>query len=84
MLAPNTQGLTNLKSIFCSLPAMQETRVCSLDWERPLAMSFHSNILVWRSPWTEEPAGLQSMVRPLIKLKNSGDRAVLWEEDLFI
>ena len=24
-------------------------------------METHSSILAWRSPWTEEPAGLQSM-----------------------
>ena len=48
-------------SVVKNLPSMQETWVWSLDWERPLAMSFHSNILVWRIPWTEEPAGLQSM-----------------------
>ena len=29
-------------------------------WEEEMAT--HSNILVWRIPWTEEPGGLQSMV----------------------
>ena len=24
-------------------------------------MATHSNILAWRTPWTEEPGGLQSM-----------------------
>ena len=24
-------------------------------------MAIHSNILVWRIPWTEEPGGLQSI-----------------------
>ena len=53
-------------------------------------MAIHSRlsngypILVWRIPWTEEPGGLQSMVRPLIKLKNPRDRAVLWEEESFV
>ena len=39
------------------LPAMQETLVRFLDWEDPLEkeMATHFNILVWRSPWTEEP-----------------------------
>jgi len=23
---------------------------------------YHSNILAWETPWTEEPGGLQSMV----------------------
>ena len=45
------------------LPAMQETQVQSLGWEDPLEkeMATHSNILAWRTPWTEEPGGLQSM-----------------------
>ena len=35
-----------------------------LAWEGPLEkeMATHSSILAWRIPWTEEPAGLQSMV----------------------
>ena len=46
-----------------NLPAMQETWVWSLGWEDPLekGMATHSSILVWRIPWTEEPARLQSM-----------------------
>ena len=59
-----------------SSPAMQETRVWSLDQEDPLekeiAISFqyflpsisfhtHSSILAWEIPCTEEPGGLQSM-----------------------
>jgi len=24
-------------------------------------MTTHSNILAWRTPWTEEPGGLQSL-----------------------
>ena len=42
------------------LPAMQETWVRSLDREDPLekGMAAHSSILVWRTPWTEEPGGL--------------------------
>ena len=46
-----------------NLPAMQETQVQSLGWEDPLekGMATHSSVLAWRIPWTEEPAGLQSM-----------------------
>ena len=46
-----------------SLPAMQETRVQSLGPEDPLekGMATHSSILAWRTPWTEELVGLQSM-----------------------
>ena len=42
---------------------MEETRVQSLGGEDPLekGMTTHSSILAWRIPWTEEPAGLQSM-----------------------
>ena len=45
------------------LPAMQETRVQSLDWEDPLEkeMATHSSTLAWKMPWTEEPGRLQSM-----------------------
>ena len=46
-----------------NLPAMWETWVRSLGWEDPLeeGMATHSSILAWRSPWTEERGGLQSM-----------------------
>ena len=45
------------------LPGMQETRVQSLGREDPLEkeMATHSSILAWRTPWTEELGGLQSM-----------------------
>ena len=41
---------------------MQETWVQSLGWEDPLEeeMATHSSILAWRTPWAEEPGGLQS------------------------
>ena len=46
-----------------NLPAMLETWARSLGWENPLeeGMATHSSILAWRTPWTEEPGGLQSM-----------------------
>ena len=42
---------------------MQETWVRSLGREDPLEkeMATHSSILAWEIPWTEEPAGLQSI-----------------------
>ena len=42
---------------------MQETQVPFLGWEDPLeeGMEICSNLLAWRSPWTEEPGRLQSM-----------------------
>ena len=50
-------------SVVENLPAMQETRVCSLGQEDPLKeeMATHSSILAWRIPWTEEPVGIDSM-----------------------
>ena len=52
-----------MTQIVKNLPAMQETRVCSLGQEDPLekGMAIHSSTLAWRIPWTEEPGGLQSM-----------------------
>ena len=43
-------------------PAMWETWVRSLGWEDPLekGTATHSSVLAWRTPWTEEPGGLQS------------------------
>ena len=43
--------------------AMWEAQVRSLGREDPLekGMANHSSILAWRSPWTEDPGGLQSM-----------------------
>ena len=48
-----------------NLPAMQEIQVCYLDWEDPLEkeIATHYSILAWRTPWTEEPGGLQSTGR---------------------
>ena len=44
-------------------PAMLETGIRSLGWEDPLKeeMETHSSILAWRTPWSEESGGLQSM-----------------------
>ena len=46
-----------------SLPAMWESWVRSLGQEDPLEkeMATHSSLLGWRTPWTEEPGGLQFM-----------------------
>ena len=44
-------------------PAKQGMRVQFLGQESPLRkeMATHSSILVWETPWTEEPGRLQSM-----------------------
>jgi len=46
-------------------PAMQETRLWSLDQEDPLEkeMATHYNVLAWRIPWTEEPGNPSSWGR---------------------
>ena len=46
-----------------NLPAMQETQVLFLGQEDTLeeGMATHSSLLAWRTPWTEEPGGLQAM-----------------------
>ena len=46
-----------------NLPAMQETRIRSLDQGDPLekGMAIHSSILAWKIPWTEEAGGLQCL-----------------------
>ena len=46
-----------------NLPAVEETRVRSLDWEDPLekGRATHASILARRIPGTEEPDRLQSM-----------------------
>ena len=46
-----------------NLPTMRETWVQSLGWDNLLekGMATHSSILAWRTPWTEEPVGLQFM-----------------------
>ena len=45
------------------LSTMRETWVQSLGWEDPLEMemAIHASTIAWKSPWTEEPGGLQSM-----------------------
>ena len=42
---------------------MQEMRIRSLGGEDPLKkeMATHSSFLAWKTPWTGEPRGLQSM-----------------------
>ena len=46
-----------------NLSAVYENWVRSLGWEDPLekGMATLSIILAWRTPWTKEPGGLQSM-----------------------
>ena len=50
-------------SVVKNPPAMQKTQVQSLGQEDPLqeGMATHSSTLVWKIPWTEAVAGLQSI-----------------------
>ena len=43
-------------------------RVRPLGQKDPLeeGMATHSSILAWRTPWTEEPGGLQSIGSPRV------------------
>ena len=61
-LATVTSGFSGGSDVK-NLPAMQETGVRFPSWEHPLeeGVATHSSSLAWRIPWTEEPAGLQSM-----------------------
>ena len=50
-------------SVITNLPAIQEAQVPFLGCEDPLGkeMATPCGILAWESPWTEKPAGIQSM-----------------------
>ena len=50
-----------MAQIIKNLFAMQETWIQSIGQEDPLETGIPSNIVSWRSPWTEEPGGLQFM-----------------------
>ena len=41
----------------------QETQVQSVGWEDPLEKKkvIYPSILTWKTPWTEEPGGLQTV-----------------------
>ena len=64
------------------MQGMQETRVQSLDGEDPLEkeMATHPSIFAWRTPWTEEPGGLESLgwqrVGHAHKFGDSGSRVL--------
>ena len=52
------------------LPTMWETGVQSLGPEDLLEkeMATYSSILAWKTPWMEEPGGLQSMGSQRVRL----------------
>ena len=51
------------KESACQYRRRKRCGVPSSGWEESLeeVTATHSSILAWKSPWTEEPAGLQSM-----------------------
>ena len=61
-LQVTTKGFPGGSAVKNLLP-MQKTWVPALAQEDPLEkeMATHSRIHAWRSPWTENPGGLQSM-----------------------
>ena len=54
--------LVNLLPSHLPVEEMQEMWVQCLGREDPMEkeMATHSSILTWKTPWTEEPGGLQS------------------------
>ena len=64
--SPNDVWASQVALVVKSLPANAgDLRDIGLipGWEDPLEkeMGTHSSILAWRTPWTEEPGGLQFM-----------------------
>ena len=62
-MAKHKLGASLVAHMVKNLPVMQGTWVWSLGQEDALEMEMatHSSISTWRIPWTEKPAGLQSM-----------------------
>ena len=56
-------GSASSKEPACQFKRQKETQVQSLGQEDPLeeGRATHSGILAWKTPWTEEPGGLQSI-----------------------
>ena len=57
-----TQRASLVARMVKRLPAMQETQVRSLGQEDPVEKEVvtHFSTLAWKTPWMEEPMGLQS------------------------
>ena len=60
---PVTRSASLMTRMVKNPSTMQQTWLQFLGWEDLLekAMAIHSNLLAWRSPWTEEPGELQFM-----------------------
>ena len=62
----SSRSVAFVNSYGINTPTMANFRLlmwCILSQKDPLekGMPTHSNIFAWRIPWTEKPAGLQSM-----------------------
>ena len=57
------EGASLVAQMVKNPPATRETWIQPLGWEDPLkeVMATHSNILAWKTLWTEEPGKLQSV-----------------------
>ena len=62
-MSPNITLGSLVAQMVKNLPAMRKAWVQTLDQEDTLekGMATHWSTLAWRSPWTEEPGGQQSM-----------------------
>ena len=62
-MSPNITLGSLVAQMVKNLPAMRKAWVQTLDQEDTLekSMATHWSTLAWRSPWTEEPGGQQSM-----------------------
>ena len=58
-----TFQVVQLWRICLPMQEIQKTQIQFLGWKDPLEkeMATHSNILVWKIPWPEEPGGLESI-----------------------
>ena len=68
-----------------NLPAMQEMPgiwVQFLGQEDPLeeGMAIHLGILAWRTPWTEDPSGLQSIGCKESDMTEATEHILCWRE----
>ena len=63
------------------MQSMQETLVLFLGWKDSLEkeMATHSSIPAWKTPWTEEPGGLQSTASQKVRLDYATDTPLQYE-----
>ena len=69
--------------LFPSVPPSRRKCSYTLGPEDPLEeeMATYSSVLAWKTPWTEEPGGLQSMVSQRIRQNWAHTHALFHGED---